>query len=848
MQQGVLTSVDLNFSNQSSIEKTASISAIAAEHAFDFNGAAYPPDAVQGDLSGAVTIADSGLQELLNNFTITEISLSQDSNNKKLDFKLQDNLSLDLESIIVLLRNREVGPSGEFGYSGWVYNWTELPDNIKFVTGQPETYGPYGKQDPEWIPDKRTLVIGDIFNVVELEDTKGELWTKVYQNTGRQYYLETPPENDPYFYNYNFPVTGEAEEDRGSWQDSSIKLGYTLSDLISGLSDIGINYSGIPDEKEFLIEEGGSLGDVLSISASKLGYYMYTDPVANQIVWVDANAIDTYVVDSDIDTTDNDVISTSFTESIKKEVKVISYNTSEKSERRERPNRTQKNRPIKKSFKRLDLGDRLEASIEILMQAYYLMWNKGFLENETGTSYFSWFTKLWMFCMQRSADFRSAVDKIGYTATLRPDQIRNDNPIDVYSYGLTQLAAIDSQSARTREEREILKFIEGYCLPNGGGRPVLRQVYSPSNPVPLHLGWAYPLHELTDPRNDYLPFVKTYLDSGLGGIYMSGPVSEYRRTRIEWDLSQSDVQVIGPYFHLDFLRDIEELKPIADVLNIIDKDSNSYELVEDIIRFFYPNWSSDNYKDKYFFFAFSNPKKKFLKQPENALNITFSSAVTNTGVCIGSKLFFTDSGLWLGMRSYEAFDGYLTDSIDEYNKRKLQLVDKTNIAIPYIRKRNPLAEEEYRETEDDDIPTQVNYPEFDPNRSKRIIEIDYPKDGSGTEIALTNLNPISVDSYNTEGQNEVDAIKRNRKNTLETKTRKTSTTTFNGLKVPAFSPEISNISISFGASGIRTTITKSTLQFIPEDLSFTISKDNVARRNQRLFSRASASKRNSLRI
>ena len=105
MKQGVLTSIDLNFSNQSSIEKTASISAVAAEHAFDFKGTLYPPDAVQGDLSGSITIADSGLQTLLDNFTITELSLSQDSKSKKIKYKLQDNLSLDLESIIVLLRS-----------------------------------------------------------------------------------------------------------------------------------------------------------------------------------------------------------------------------------------------------------------------------------------------------------------------------------------------------------------------------------------------------------------------------------------------------------------------------------------------------------------------------------------------------------------------------------------------------------------------------------------------------------------------------------------------------------------------------------------------------------------------
>ena len=75
---------------------------------------------------------------------------------------------------------------------------------------------------------------------------------------------------------------------------------------------------------------------------------------------------------------------------------------------------------------------------------------------------------------------------------------------------------------------------------------MLRQVFSTIKPAQLRFFWLYRLYNTNpDPRADYLAFVKTYLDSGIGGIYMSGPVSQYRKDRIEWDLSQSEYQVIG---------------------------------------------------------------------------------------------------------------------------------------------------------------------------------------------------------------------------------------------------------------------------------------------------------------
>ena len=72
------------------------------------------------------------IQALLSNFSITEITESQDAISKTKSYKLQDDLSLELESRVVLLRGEQTGPEGEFDYGDFIYNWAEVPDNIKY--------------------------------------------------------------------------------------------------------------------------------------------------------------------------------------------------------------------------------------------------------------------------------------------------------------------------------------------------------------------------------------------------------------------------------------------------------------------------------------------------------------------------------------------------------------------------------------------------------------------------------------------------------------------------------------------------------------------------------------------
>ena len=838
---GLITQVDLNFSNSSSIEKTANISAVYSDDAYDFGDVNIPPNAVVGELSGSITLKDTGLQELLKNFTITEVSVSQDAVNRSLEFKMQDDLSLDLDSTLALVRGRELGPMGELDFSGYIYNWTELPDEIKWasgivqdfdgIVGNDVDFNSYGKQDPEYLPDERILKIGDIYNIVQLEDVKGESWTKVYQNQERKYFLEVKPENDVFFINYEWPTLADPEEDRGSWQDSTIKLGFTLGDLRSGLDAIPIAHSGIPDENEFLMEEGGDLTDLISLAATKLGYYWFTDPIEKKIIWIDSENIDTLVVSNNVDTTDPDIISATFTESIKQDAKFISYNTTKKDEAREQPQRTQKERKIQKPFKLLRFNDEIDTVLEYLFGIYYLMWNKDLLSED-------YFKKLWFFAMHYSSDFRLAISKIEYDDLLLEEL--GDTPWDLKQQieDLEQMpdAEKDTPAGLAKElAGELAREFVSIFKEDERHVPAFRYAY------PLEKTGNSSSKSVADPVELGLyGLVTTFMDAGLGGLYMSGPVSDYRKDRIIWD-QQEGFRIVGPFAAEEYLDEIPEFQSIAKFLRLFDKSSRVYDQIHDLHKAFYPNWNADNYKEKYYFFAYKEINKKFLNEESNDVVLAFGE---RNGMRIieenkSNLLYLLSSTSGLSGADNLAVE-YVNKSRDLFDARRDELVIDDVITIPYRRTRHPITSEEYKETEDNFVPTIDNYGDLDTNRQKRRILLDYPDE------TLSNLNPMKLEVYTAEGNDELQAIRRNKKNKLEEVLRKSSTTTYNKLFVPTFSPTLSNLTISYGSNGVTTTVTESTLQIIPQDISFVISKDNTVKRNDSLFTRSTARKRNAL--
>lgn len=843
-EEGIITDLDINFSNQSGQAQKATVRAIVADNSWDFDGFPIPANSIRGELNEAIEFGDTGIDALLKNFTAIELKTSAGTINRKIEFSLQDNLSLLMQSAVVCVRGREIGPLGELDFEDYIYNWTELPDNIKWASGVYEgvNYDPYSNrggekfnsgQMPEWDSESRIIKIGNIYNEVDLEDIKGETYTKVYMGGERQFYLETPPENEVWFYNYQFPILAEPEEDRGSWQDSRIRLGYTLPELKKSLDLMQIQHSGIPDEPEFLMEESGPLINVMSSAAQRLGYYWYINPVDEVVVWVSPQSIDSLIVTNYLFEDDIDLLSTSYTESLTKEGTILSYNTTIKEAKREQRDRTQKERKLLKPFKLLRFNETIESVLEYFCGIYYLMWNKDLLSED-------FFDKLWFIGMHYSSQFRSAATHLGYTDELKT--IQGDTPLDLQQItttyeSLTEEQKEDSASRgivvghqvanevraiHNKEERLLPVFKLAYNLAkkNGDGEKGIR---SPSSE-----GFWYDL-------------LTTYMDAGMGGIYMSGPISEYRRNRIEFAPEAADpnkgYRIIGPYRWDTFLEDIQELAPIKEFLDVFS-DSKTWDKVEDFHKNLYPSW--ENYEDKYYFFAFRDPQKKYQKiDKQDVLNV-FDDRIGMNLI----ELNKTQSR-WLLLKDLTPVEDYLSESRSEYDKRKAELLVDEYITIPYRKLRNPIGSEEYTEEGDDSVPTSNTPQDLDLNREKRKILVDLP---TGADELYQDIDPRKIEVIGAEGVPELEAVRRAKANSLGVSDRFSSTRTLFRLEVPEFSPLISNINIDFSDDGITTNITESTLNIIPVDTDYIIGKNNVVRVSKNPLGGASAKKKNVLNL
>jgi hypothetical protein len=833
MPSGTITSLDINFSNASGAEHKATIKAVEASFAYDFDLAALPSTAVVGELEESLSLGDPDLNLLLKNFTTTQITTEAGPKGKKLSFELQDNLSLKLKSIAVLLRGRDVGPNGELDFSGVIYNWTELPDNIKYSTDYTEypeadSFVLTGTNDglrqiPAWLATERILILGQIYNIVELEDVKQEIWTKAYLNKERQFFLELPPKNDVWFINYTWPSFDDPEEDRGSWQDSKIKLGFTLKEFTEGLDNIGISWDGIPLEEEFIIDESGTLYDIISSAANKLGYYWYINPETETVHWIDSIYIETLPVVDYTDTTEEKIVSSSYSENVFKEARIFSYNTTKQEERREQPQRTQKDRKLLKSFKLLNFNEKLEGVLEYLCEIYYLMWNKDLLSED-------YFNKLWFFGMHYSPVFVSAIEHLEYEHKLK--ETMEEDPLDFKkSYFDWKNRADDLSAVERNKLKKPYKIVEEFLKiseKEGRTKSLFKYGYD------LEKKDAGIEKSVPMPSEDvYYALVKNYMDAGMGGIYMSGPISNYSKERIAWE-TEDGYEVIGMWRWDAQISDIPELAPLAEFAKKFNT-KKTWDQVKDFAKNLYPNHEDAFSKDRYYAFAVKTPIKKFTDVQEQDILNTFED---DRGARIVERS--SNDSRWLLLRSVEDVKSYVDKSRDLYPAAVEELALDEYITIRYRRQRHPIKDEEHRDQSDNDVPTNVNYEDLDLNREDRFITVDLP---SGT---LSEYTPVSVETIEAESSQILEAIKRNKATTLPTINKATSSRTIFDLEIPVFSPETASVSISFGSGGVTTTIQESTLKILPIDQSIIITRDNIAKRNSNTLNSASAGKKNFL--
>jgi hypothetical protein len=828
----VATSVDFNFSNSSGSSQKATVQ--TSLDAFNFDGSPKTDGIVVSGVNGQkITIGQPQIQSLLKNFSITEITQNQDAISKVKTYKLQDDLSLELESRVVLLRGEQTGPEGEFDYDDWVYNWAEVPNNIKYNTGRLAV----GKQAPKI--DGRVIIIGDLYNEVGLEDVKGEAYSRVYLGATEYPNFNKDPDNNIWFINYNWPSLGAFIPDRGSWQDSRLRIGYTLTDLKAALDLAGISHQGIPDNQDYLMDSNGTLSSVLSAAASQIGYYWYIDPVQEKIVWLNSNNIDDLSVDSYIDTTDPKIISSSYTESIIKPAKILAYNGNIQNGNPVDPQKTQKERKLLKPFKRMNLSDSVQSDLEYMMGIYYLFWNKGVLDQDV-------FDKIWYYGHHKSSSFKRASEDLGYDDVLEYYMTGADGsasiggpiggaPLDLYAafnawaalqdsdktskgssfWNIVKKKNIAEQFLTDKDDQKgkdaLYKF--AYSLQKRGSLPNLNLQKS-----------------IASPSESYLfELINLFFESAFGGLYISSPISNYSKERMVFS-EQGEYSVMGIFRSDTLLSEIDTLRPLGDFLSTFAGYDDDLE-VKDLVKEFYPKYKTTN---RYFAFAIRQVPKEYIKQ--DALDVKL--AVLDK---YNAKIVEDQSSIrWLLVNNSQAIEEKIQESQDLYNAQKNFIIPDNYITIPYEKRRNPIAEEDAERTQDDnDVPTETNFRDLDFNRDKRIFKVEQPDN-------LTNLNPLSLEQYSGNNKLEINALISVRQNTLNPTQRKSSSRTIYDLFIPSFSPLLSSISIKFGSDGVKTSITESNLDVLPKDENIIIDRNKQAKSINSTFTKVNAARKNSL--
>ena len=701
-----------------------------------------------------------------------------------------------------------------------------MPNNIKYALGVTA----YGKQEPE-IVDGRIVVIGDIYNEVEIEDVKGEIYSKVYLGGVEKPELNRLPNNGKWLINYNFPSLGAFEEDRGSWQDSKIRTGYTLTDLKAALDLLSINHEGIPNNEDYLMDESGTLSNVLSAAAQKIGYYWYIDPILEKIVWVDSQNVDDYAITKYINSTDEKIISTSYTESAFKQSKVLAFNADLAYNNPPiDQQQSQKKREVLKHFKRIQFSGKLNNTLEYLLGIYYTVWNKGLLTPEN-------FEKIFYYAMHVSSQFRSAVSILGYTDTLKFPKTQNETvtteAIDLEgTYPLDIISARESKSQNANEllakaSDDALSTTEEDGTENLVELPVMNFGYnmekstSPVNKKVVNI---------KNPNNDnsYIyDVLQLFFETGMGGIYISVPISAYRANRIDWK-SDDKHKVIGVYRWDASLSEISELSGLVKAINAFG--TKQYTTVKDLVN---EVNSGKTTNGRYFAIALQQVPKQYIDvETQDVIN-----ALNNPRNCDirldhkGRSFLCTKNG--------NLIKNLIQDSRNQFSDDLVSISTDSDITIPYTRRRNPKVDEGDNNNDDDNIPTEINYTALDTNRNKRVFRLE-------KTTGLDEFNPLSLENYSVNSKLEIEALLASRSQTMNANFRKSSTRTIYGLEMPSFSPTLSSISISFGNDGTTTSITESNLDILPTDQNIVVDRFKQAKVINSTFTKVSASRKNFL--
>jgi len=830
-----IETLDMNFSNQAG-GHSASVGTVANAKSIDGTEGL---GTVIGGLGELNEFSNEKIAEKMKNFICVSMTNSSDANRDTVTRSYVDKTTLILESYLVLIRGQNAPPEDGDNFEGPVPYFTE-------VAGSP--IKSFSKKPPKKID--HVIYAGSIYNVESAQRFDGVKIRLTYQNKELIEKLSL-----------NSDFAGPSYLGSPDLSQYNLSFGYTIEDFRIMLEMVGLKVNGLPSDSDILLTDSGNLSSVATSIASKLGFFWYVNPEDGSLNFVNTSIASQIQLDDFSNTTDENITSSSFTRSLRKNRVVNTYTGSaEKKPDEEEKSFTTEDRPRPVFFKRV-MFDRNASFRKVMtgeeLGCFYALYQQNEKNKIKDTFTF----------------FLLYLNRVGLVKKILGLK-RNINITNMYPYRFTSLQLRDFYK-RDGVDYEGNAKTRGYLLPKATAESK-KEGYRKTN---LVLGNNKKLDRFDDDFS-YIrlnsvrldsPFEKedpdeedqvdipngeigikpkrptdTVLDRFLkayfaiaGGIYVTNSYSKYKAERMDFQ-NTADLSISGPFEKIETIAEIDELSDLSDLMNSINIDPEK-TTIEDLANLTKGEAKTGND----FYFLGMRPVKQLERvQQDKPINFEDLELVTELAE------FEAD-----GLKGKEFLGGpefFMRNSFAKFFQKALiqsrtlfkNAIDfQSKIKCTYLRGKtrvNPIGEDD-EEQEDNNLSGSSE-------GDQALADLFDRYDLKYFSVESPSYNLMNKITHGASSGTTLDMkmLKSLRGNMVEDSGEQMSSSrSLYGLHLPTFKPTMNAVSVSVTSGGIVTSIKESTIKLVPPDQTVLIDRaNNALRPDSPISTQLSASQKN----
>jgi len=877
MKKETISKVDLNFTNSGG-GHTASVTTVLSAKNLD---GSHGLGTVIGKLGEPNSFSNAAIGRMLGRFICTEITTNVNPVNTTLSRKYVDKTSLMLKSIIVLVRGLNCSPEGgldfglateENGTVGGVVPYFSEVSNSPLKA--------FPSKGPERPDNGSVIVAGRIYNYEAGALFDGTKLALCYNDHDLIKELSL-----------NLDFIYDSYERSPDLAQFELKYGYTLNDVkeICGLADIVVE--NLPDADDVLFETSGTLESVLGNVASTLGCFWYVDPNNGKVVFVNTVAASGIPVSNYTETTDTNVISASFSQSLVTSQVVNAYvGSAEKQE--QDSSGPDENRPRPIFFKRIDFTKAWEEEggegKAWPLDAKDIKVFFGLFNQSEDVDIFDKFTYILVHLNQKDDKGVSLIEQefgrslniqkvYGYIPVnkethwfgpdakdLESNDFRRANKIDLGKpvFAMTgRQFDIDSPSSLGKGEDGL-----GESLPRTGKDGFYYKLLTFRGEKPDSLGNLKKAIMPKPSESKLYPFLKAFFEIA-GGVYISNGYSKYKALRMQFS-NTNNITIAGPFKGDENIEDIDELSSLDDALTQIEipRGERTIKNLKEWTRGASVAQSGGSLKSYYFLGIRTIPKlerkniplREGDPNPSNLIDFSqLSDGVEFLQHPIRKYALYIGGPDKDGEKFYKGIFDLMKQSKTNYDLavgEGLPKGKRNKLRLEYIRSKtrvNQLSED--GEVDEDDETAQKSdkgqqESDLADRYDLRVYNVNAPPYNMLNNLSLASSSGSTVEMKILQGL---------RSSFINpTDTPSSSSRTMYGLHSPftmdkvlgvlRYSPLINSVSIMVGTGGIQTTINESSIKIIPPSQDILMSRGMEALTPQPTQGRLSAAQRNAL--